>query len=108
MLMVAATCYLLVNYVSYNDDSCTIEKPQECNGVKGYTKVISAYLIITICKNILMSTILFISLWKFYQGLVKIGLKFTIEKCVLAMHIIAFSLPIFSGFFYIVCMIKFN
>ena len=55
-----------------------------------------------------MSVILFFSLYKFYKGLKRIGLKFSNKSCNLAMHIAAFGLPIIAGFVYIIFIFRFN
>ena len=66
------------------------------------------YILIIIAKNIAMSLILFLSLYRFYKGLKRIGLKFSNKSCNLAMHITAFGLPIIAGFVYIFFIFHFN
>ena len=108
ILIISGTCYYMINYKSYHDDDCDQVNLTQCRGITVLNWMLTVYLLITICKSIAMSFILFLSLWKFYQGLLKIGLKFRIEKCILAIHIIAFSLPIMSGLVYIACIFRFN
>ena len=107
-VIVVSICYFMINYKSYHDEECDNANLTKCKGITVLNWLLTSYLFITIGKNILMSLILFISLWKFYKGLVKIGLKFRIERCILAVHIIAFTLPIMSGLVYIACILAFN
>lgn len=108
MLIVSGICYYMINYKSYHDDDCDQVDLDQCRGITVLNWMLTVYLLITIMKNIAMSLILFLSLWNFYKGLLKIGLKFRIERCILAIHIIAFSLPIMSGLVYIACIFAFN
>ena len=55
-----------------------------------------------------MSTILFVSLYKFYVGLKTIGLPFKVGKCNLCTHIGAFGLPLVASLIYSICIIEFN
>ena len=70
--------------------------------------ILTTYLISTILKNLAMSLILFWALYKFYKQLKQIGLKFTVGRCNLCIHIGAFGLPVISGCIYIICITKFN
>ena len=108
ILIVAGICYFMINYKSYHDDECDQADLEHCKGITVLNWILTLYLLISITKNIAMSLILFLSLWKFYKGLLKIGLKFRIERCILAAHIIAFSLPIMSGLVYICCIFAFD
>jgi hypothetical protein len=73
-----------------------------------YNRVLTAFLVCSILKNILMSTILFFSLYRFYTGLRKINLRFEIDKCTLTIHIVAFGMPTIAGFLYVFFIFKFN
>lgn len=55
-----------------------------------------------------MSMILFYTLYSFYRGLKVIGLKFKMKGGILTAHVVAFSLPIFAGIAYVICITKFN
>ena len=81
---------------------------RDCKDLKVYNYILTIYLLLIICKNIAMSLILFLSLYRFYKGLKRIGLKFSNKNCNLAMHITAFGLPVIAGFVYIFFIFHFN
>ena len=104
----AGICYFMINYKSFHDDDCNSTDLEDCKGIKSLNWILTAYLLITIAKNVSMSFILYISLFKFYNGLVSINLKFSVKKCILAIHIVAFGLPIVSGMIYIAFIFRFS
>ena len=66
----AGACYFMINHKSYHDDDCNGRLHSECKGIEILNWILTAYLLITIAKNIAMSFILYVSLFKFYNGLV--------------------------------------
>ena len=99
-LFVLSIMFFKVNETSYTDSSCYQEGLKHCSDEKFFTAInwtITIFLVITIFKNVIMSSIMFLSLYRFYRGLRTINIDFNIDKCVLTMHIIAFGLPILSG-----------
>ena len=107
-LGLACFSYYKINKLSYSDPECIKGVSHSCKGLQTYNWILTVYLIFTILKNILLSSILFYCLYKFYQGLRQIGLKFQPKRCILSVHIFAFGLPIVAGLIYIVCIVKFN
>ena len=106
--MVACVAYCLINEKSYNDEHCFEQDLVQCEGGAVFNWIITSFLLSAIAKNASMSFILFTSLYKFYTQLKKINLSFEVNKCNLAVHVIAFGLPIIAGIFYLFCIIWFN
>ena len=79
-----------------------------CSNLKAYNIMLTAYLSWAIVKNISMSGILFVSLYKFYRALLTLSAQFKIDKCNLFVHIMAFGFPIVSGIIYVICIFRFN
>ena len=66
------------------------------------------FLLTSITKNTSMSVILFYSLYQFYAGLKKIHCNFEIDKRNLAVHVVAFGIPVLAGIFYLISIIYTN
>ena len=109
-LGVASFAFYDINYRSYQNDEfeCLSDPLIKCEKLTTLNRILTSFLCVGIVKNTCMSTILFVSLYKFYAGLKKIGLDFKLEKCNLALHIGAFGIPIIAGLVYIICIIEFN
>lgn len=107
-LFVATVAYYLSNIRSYRDSECYDQGLVNCKGTKALNWILTIYLLLTIAKNVFISSLLFYSLYRFYSGLRQINLQFEIEKTILAIHIAAFGTPIISGFGFVICIIVLN
>lgn len=106
-LALCSIAYYLSNKKSYEEASCFIVD-DECRLIHIINKILTTYMILTIIKNMIISLILFVSLYKFYAQLKTIGLQFKVGKCNLFLHIFAFGMPVVSGIIYLTCIFYFN
>ena len=80
MFIVAILCLSTWAYYQINDkyrDNTDLDCEQHlknCQDLQIYNYILTIYMIIIIAKNIAMSLILFLSLYRFYKGLKRIGL----------------------------------
>lgn len=106
-LALSAIAYYLSNKKSYEEASCFIVD-DECKMIRIINKILTSFMILTIIKNIIVSLILFVSLYKFYAQLKTIGLQFKVGKCNLFLHLFAFGMPVISGIIYLTLIFYFN
>ena len=77
ILAVASACYYATNVSSYVNLNCYNQKLVNCSHASMVINwYLTCFLLVNIAKNIVMSVILFISLYRFYDGLRKINLEF--------------------------------
>ena len=101
-LGVGAVAYYFLNVDSEKDQQGI---PDNVEIIIVFNRLLISYMVCTTLKNFAISTILFISLFRFYRGLRKINMSFNIDKCNLSLNILAFGLPIISGISYCIFLI---